>query len=118
MKNTILILILLAPGVLALQDAAVTVDSHAVGLCISADTPDAPVCANGTMLLDGTRDHIVYIIPETNIVSNSTMRDKLLYMFQSPLTLITGGVGMFIVFVIFVLAIYELLVRQAGGRMR
>jgi hypothetical protein len=56
----------------ALQDAHVTVDSLDTGICMSIDTPSDQKCDNETLTLEGTQDHVLYILPGRIKETNNT----------------------------------------------
>lgn len=83
------------PIVYAYQDVLINVNDRSFGLCLSSNGLDNPVCANNTLFLDGREDATVYILPETQIKSNSTTGEKFQYGLMTPINLIIGGVGVF-----------------------
>jgi len=56
----------------AFQDAYLTVDSLDTGICMSIDNPSDQKCDNETLTIEGTQDHILYILPGRITESNST----------------------------------------------
>lgn len=100
----ILIFLLLIGSVSAIQDINLYVDNKKSGLCLSIDDFDNPICNNQTLIIEGTNDHIIYIIPESEITYNSTLSAKLRYILLTPLTLLSMVLFIFIL-VVFVLGI-------------
>ena len=83
------------PIAYAYQDVLINVNDRSFGLCLSANGIDNPVCANNTLFLDGREDATVYILPETEINSNTSTGDKFRYALLTPVNLMVGTVGMF-----------------------
>ena len=87
MKKTIFIILILISTVSALQDATLTLDSKEV--CLAADSIDNKVC-KGDLIIDGTRDHTLYILPYTEISQNSTLMEKMSYSIVKPFIFFIG----------------------------
>ena len=97
-------IMMLLHNVTAIQDINLYVDNKKSDLCLSIDDFDNPVCNNQTMIIEGTNDHIIYIIPESEITYNSTLSAKLRYILLTPLTLLSMVLFIFIL-IIFVIGI-------------
>jgi len=100
MKKVVIIVVLLFAFnfVDAAQDSYITVDSKGSGLCLSIDGLGKGYCQNETMAIDGTNDHIMYILPETKINELSNMTEKMNYIIFSPISVIISGFFMWIIF--------------------
>lgn len=109
-----LISLVFAPSSSALNDAYVTIDSKGVGLCLAADTPDNVVC-NSTeyLVLDGTRDHQLFLLPETDLKGNETALELINYSILTPVNLFLG-IGGFLLVLSTAVMLTGALLRVAG----
>jgi len=105
------VFLFLINSVSALQDINLTINSKNSGLCLSIDSFDNPYCDNTTLIIEGTNDHIIYIIPESEISYNSTITEKFRYIVFTPLTLLSVVLLLFIM-IIFVIGLLRMFVRK------
>lgn len=101
----------MAGAAMAYQDVYININDRAFGMCLSVDTMDNPVCANNTLSLEGTSDHILYILPETNIQVNDSLTTKFTYVLFTPLNVIIGGLGLMVFAFLFAIAVMAWLLR-------
>jgi len=116
---TFLILAAAASQVSAYADSYLVIDNKGSSLCLSVDGLDTPKCGNESVQLDGTADHTVYIMPQSEINIDSTNTEKFTYFFTTPLTLLAGGAGFLIVMMMFTISLFYVLTnmrkRKMGG---
>jgi hypothetical protein len=106
-KN-LFILFLISSFASAASDSYITVKNMGMGLCLAADGLEPQVCDNETLAVDGTADHTLYIMPQSEIRYNSTMGDKASYIFLTPSNMAIGGVGFLLFFILFAYLIISL----------
>jgi hypothetical protein len=120
MKKFLIILILLANQVGASNDALLTVDSKDSGLCLGLDTPDIQYCQNTTLTIDGTSDHILYILPESAVANPDNKTAVAVWLFTEPWYFILGGFGYMLaigcIFASLIVILARFFKRNAFGR--
>ncbi len=85
----------------ASQDANIFLNTQNTGLCLSIDNPNTPICDNKTaIVVDGTNDHVIYILPETELKLKSNITAKMEYIIFTPLNAILSGMFMWLIFMI------------------
>ena len=78
--RALFILLLLSVPSSALYDSYASIDSKGAQMCLSADGFTAKSCNQTQMLvLDGTRDHIIYILPYSTAPANESMNAGMRY---------------------------------------
>jgi hypothetical protein len=88
----LLFLALLTSPAAALYDSNISVDGKGVQLCISADGFDRKTCAlNQSLALDGTRDHILYVIPYSELAQNETLIGTMNYYVRAGFSMVAVG---------------------------
>jgi hypothetical protein len=114
MKNAIKILFLayLVSMVSASNDARVLIDTKDGGLCLAVDRPDVQYCQNETVLIDGTSDHMLYIVPQSSIKNPSNASEIGVYAMTAPLSFIVSSFGFFIVLVFIFIGLIVVLYRR------
>jgi hypothetical protein len=106
MKKELLIIFLLMINVSAYQDALLTIDNKDIGLCLSYDSLNNTKCQNQVLNIEGTKDGTVYIVPETEINSNSNVTSKFEYALFTPFNFIASLLFLFLMFIGLGTAIY------------
>jgi hypothetical protein len=112
----LLTLAMLSCCVSAYADSYLSIDAKGAGLCLSVDALDNPKCQNNSLTLDGTSDHTVYILPESQIAANASMSDKAEYFMFTPINLLVGGFGFLLACAFFAYAIFTIVTNMRGGR--
>lgn len=97
----------------ATQDATIIVEANNTGICLSADVPTNPVC-EGNLSIEGTQDHILYIVPYSTLQGNSSLGQRFHYYFMSPFTLFFSGTFTIIFVLIAVIVLIKLLAAWCG----
>lgn len=93
----------------ASNDAHLVIDSKDSGLCLGLDSPDTQYCQNETVIIDGTADHILYILPQSELSQDSNSTTIAHYAFFEPITMVAGGFGyVFLLLALFAGMIYAL----------
>lgn len=109
---SLIMLVLLLIGVLyvivlntnASQDAYIKVDSKNTNLCFSYDDYNNPVCNGSSIIVEGTKDGTLYILPRSEIRGNDSLGTQITYIVNKPLNWLLG-VSMIIGFFIMAFAV-------------
>jgi hypothetical protein len=95
----------------ASNEAYVTVDSKDAGLCLGLDTPDVQTCQNQTLLIDGTSDHVLYILPQSEISNPGNSTQVAQYAFFQPVGIVISAFG----YVMFLIMLFAGVIYIMGG---
>jgi hypothetical protein len=87
---------LLAHGACA-QSSFLTIDSKNTGICVALDGLDSPACDGDVLEVDGTSDHMAYLVPQSGIDSNTTDADKFKYFLNLFINIVLS-MGLVLVF--------------------
>lgn len=102
---------LLAASACALQDANISFDSVGMDLCLAVDNFSYYSCyLNQTISVDGTKDHIYYVIPRPELpeqTGNFTadLKAKARYWFMLPFTFFLSVPTLLFMLLFFVLIV-------------
>lgn len=91
MKKALFLIVFLASMCSASNEAFLYVDSKDAGLCLGLDAPDTQTCQNMTLAIDGTADHILYILPENEITDTTNTTKIGVFAFMQPISIITSS---------------------------
>jgi len=105
MKKILLIFLFLALNVSALQEINITIESPNADLCITSGLFNESFCNGETLILNGTKDSEIIIIPETYVTENSNITAKFEYAVFTPINIIIGGLGFLIVVLLMTIAV-------------
>lgn len=83
-------LLMLICTVSAFQDSYMTVSNQS-RICIGYDSIDDIYCAGETFAVDGTRDHVFYFVPESDVTTNSSLKDQILFFLSQPVIFLSGA---------------------------
>jgi hypothetical protein len=106
MKKELLIIFLITLNASAYQDALLMIDNKDIGLCLSYDSLNNTKCQNQVLNIEGTKDGTVYIMPETEINSNSNVSAKFEYALFTPFNFLASLLFLFLMFIGLGTAIY------------
>jgi hypothetical protein len=119
MDKKLLYLALLVPFcVSASSDSRILIDSQGAGLCYALDSPQNVFCGNQTMTVDGSQDHILYMVPESSYNPRQNTTSMLEGLTITPLSLVLpiGLTVLFImIFMIVILWLVSILIAGLGG---
>jgi len=107
MKKTLFYIIsvfFLVNCVNASQDAFLYVDSKNTALCFAYDDYTNPVCNGSSVQVEGTKDGMLYILPQAEITQNDNMTTQFTYIINKPLNWLVG-VSMIIGFFVMLMAV-------------
>lgn len=104
-------LLLLLNPVYALNDINISIDSP-LEMCLTSDLTNHTCAKDKYLVLDGTKDHFLYLTPEQTITENRT--ETVYNIVDNPIRFITSGTILFLMFIM--IAILPFLMRWLNGR--
>lgn len=115
-RSSVLVWVLLAAGCVgAAGDSYLTIDNQGSGVCYGLDSTSNIFCQNETMRVNGSMDHVIYVLPYGEYRSSLNVTEKAEALLIDPWYWLLGILGFLVFVIVFVVAAYwAMSILQAG----